>query len=112
MSSAAVAGREFTRPWRTKGGRGIDRRRICAGGLEKGTDDRATLAAASPHIHPKIGVTPSQAWANRSPKRASCHFKMYKWAPTSNRFCTTNGIPRNSLKTNNEKISNRGQNTH
>jgi hypothetical protein len=29
---------------------------------------------------------------------------MYKWAPTSNRHSTTNRIPRNSLKTNNEKI--------
>jgi hypothetical protein len=36
---------------------------------------------------------------------------MYKWAPTSNRQCTTNRIPRNSLKTNNRKISNRAR-TH
>ena len=33
-------------------------------------------------------------------------------SPISNRFCTTNRNRRNLLKTNDEKISNRGQNTH
>ena len=87
-------------------------RRLGAGSPQKGTDDRATLAAASPHIHPRTGVMPSQACPNRSQKRASCHFKLCKWAPTSNRQCTTNRIRPNPLKTNDGKISNRRQNTH
>jgi hypothetical protein len=75
--------------------------RVCVGGWRKrGRDGGATLAI--------IGENAQIARQNE-PVVAS---KTPKWAPTSNRHSTTNRIRPNSLKTNDRKKSNRGQNAH